>query len=78
MKTVQIQATKFFELLKLHDTSMWSVFAEMIDGEEKELVFLNDQEEVLFHYTLPKTLEQLQKDQVVFAEEYAKKIEESN
>lgn len=57
---------------------MWSIFAEMIDGEEKEIVFLNHQEEVLFHYRLPKTLEQLQKDQEIFSKEYAKKIEESN
>ena len=36
MKTIHIQAKEFFELLKLKDQSMWDIFAQMIDGEEKE------------------------------------------
>ena len=35
MKKVHIQAKKFFELLKLKDTSMWDIFAQMVDGEPK-------------------------------------------
>ena len=37
MKTIHIQAKEFFELLKLKDQSMWDIFAQMIDGEEKEI-----------------------------------------
>ncbi len=57
---------------------MWSVFAQMIDGEKKELVFLNEKEEVLFSYELPTTKEQLDKDQQQFSKEYAKKLSERN
>lgn len=78
MKTVQIKANDFFDLLKSRDTSMWSVFAQMIDGEKKELVFLNEKEEVLFSYQLPTTKEQLDKDQQQFSKEYAKKLSERN
>ncbi len=78
MKNIQIKAKDFFELLKLKDTSMWEVFAQMIDGEEKELIFLDENENVLFHYILPKTLEQLQEEQKVFAKEYAEKISHIN
>lgn len=78
MKTVQIKANDFFDLLKSRDTSMWSVFAQMIDGEKKELVFLNEKEEVLFSYELPTTKEQLDKDQQQFSKEYAKKLSERN
>lgn len=78
MKTVQIQANDFFELLKSRDTSMWSVFAQMIDGEAKELVFLNENKQVLFSYQLPTTKEQLDLDQKQFAQEYAKKLSERN
>lgn len=73
MKVVQIQATKFFELLKLKDQSMWDIFAQMIDGEPKELVFL-EEEKFLFAYRLPATLEEMKKDKDIFTEKYAEKI----
>lgn len=73
MKVVQIQASKFFELLKLKDQSMWDIFAQMIDGEPKELVFL-DEEKFLFAYRLPATLEEMKKDKDIFTEKYAEKI----
>ncbi len=76
MKTVQIKASDFFELLKSRDTSMWSVFAQMIDGTEKELVFLNSENQVLFSYVLPTNKETLDKDQARFAQEYGKKLAE--
>ena len=38
MKSVQIKAQDFFEILKLRDASMWDIFAQMIDGEEKEFI----------------------------------------
>lgn len=74
MKTIHIKATDFFELLKLRETSMWDIFSQMIDGEEKEIVFLNEEQEVLFHYILPKTIEKLREDRKVFAEEFIKKM----
>ena len=64
MKTIHIQAKEFFELLKLKDQSMWDIFAQMIDGEEK----------FLFGYRLPATLEKMQEDKKLFAEKYAEKI----
>lgn len=74
MQNITIKANDFFELLKLKDQSMWDVFAQMIDGEEKEIVFLNDQKQYLFHYILPKTIEKMQEDKVLFAKEYADKL----
>lgn len=74
MKIIQIKASQFFELLKSRDTSMWEIFAQMIDGEEKELVFLDDEENILFNYILPKNLDQLNKDRETFAKEYSEKL----
>lgn len=74
MKTIQIQASQFFDLLKQKDTSMWEIFAQMIDGEEKEIIFLDDEEKILFNYILPENVEKLKEDQKVFAKEYAGKI----
>lgn len=74
MKIIQIKASQFFKLLKMKDTSMWEIFAQMIDGEEKELIFLDDEEKILFNYILPKNLEQLNKDREQFAKEYAEKL----
>jgi hypothetical protein len=77
MKTIQIKAAPFFELLKLKDTSMWEIFAQMISEEEQELVFTNEKDEVLFNYKLPKNIEQLKEDQKIFAKEYAEKLEQN-
>lgn len=74
MQNITIKANDFFELLKLKDQSMWDVFAQMIDGEEKEIVFLNDDKQYIFHYVLPKTIEKLQEDKVLFAKEYSDKL----
>ena len=78
MKTVEIKAASFFELLKLNGQSMWDVFALMIDGEEQLIIFFDDEEKELFEYNLPKTLEQLKQDQENFSKEYAEKIAEFN
>lgn len=77
MKTIQIKAKPFFELLKMKDTSMWEIFAQMISEEEQSLIFLNDKEEVLFIYQLPTNLEKLDEDQKTFAKEYAEKLQEN-
>ena len=74
MKIIQIKASQFFELLKSRDTSMWEIFAQMIDGEEKELIFLDEEEKILFNYILPINLDQLNKDREKFAKEYAEKL----
>ena len=57
---------------------MWEIFAQMIDGEEKELIFLDDEEKILFNYILPVSLEQLNKDREQFAKEYAEKLSHLN
>ncbi|TXF77612.1 hypothetical protein [Chryseobacterium sp.] len=74
MKTIQINAAQFFELLKLKDTPMWEIFAQMIDGEEKEIIFLDDEDKILFNYILPQNLEKLKEDQEKFSTEYAEKL----
>ena len=74
MKTIHIQAKEFFELLRLKDQSMWDIFAQMIDGKEKEILFLDEEEKFLFGYLLPATLEKMQEDKKLFTEKYAEKI----
>ena len=69
MKIIQIKANDFFELIKLKDTSMWEIFSQMIDGEEKEILFLDEEEKVLFSYILPQNLEKLEEDRKTFAKE---------
>lgn len=78
MKTIQIKATPFFEMLKTNDTSMWEIFAQLMDGEEKELIFTDDQDQILFSYTLPDSLEKLNEDREKFAQEYAEKLSGMN
>lgn len=74
MKNIEIKAEPFFELLKLKGQSMWEVFAQMIDGEEKLIVFIDAEEKALFEYLLPKNEDQLKVDQKRFSEEYAEKV----
>ncbi len=78
MKIIQIKANDFFELIKLKDTSMWEIFSQMIDNEEKEILFLNEDEKVLFSYILPKNLEKLEEDRKTFTKEYAEKMSNLN
>ena len=74
MKNIQIKASSFFELLKMKDTSMWEIFAQMIEKEEKEIIFLDDEEKILFIYLLPNNLEKLDEDRKEFAQEYSEKL----
>lgn len=78
MKSVKIQATQFFELLKLKDQSMWEIFAQMIDGEPKEIIFVDEEDKFLFAYQLPASLEEMQKDKELFVEKYAEKLMMNN
>lgn len=66
MKTIEIKADSFFEMLKLNGVSMWDLFRNMIDGEEKKLVFINEKKEVVATYQLPKTEEELNEDYSAF------------
>lgn len=78
MKTVEINTRSFFEMLKERDASMWDVFAQLIDGTPKTLLFTGDEGEVLFSYSLPETEEQLKAGQKRFAEEYQSKLNALN
>ncbi|MDX9705798.1 MAG: hypothetical protein RBT46_08855 [Weeksellaceae bacterium] len=77
MKIIQIKAEDFFEMLKIHGVSMWDLFKNMIDGEEKQLVFLNEKNEVVAFYQLPKTEEELTEDFEVFKESIKTKINQN-
>ena len=53
---------------------MWEIFAQMIEKEEKEIIFLDDEEKILFTYLLPNNLEKLDEDRKEFAQEYSEKL----
>jgi len=74
MKTVQIKADAFFEMLKLNGASMWDLFEKMIDGEEKQLFFTNDENQVVATYILPKTKQELDKDQQILKDSLIKQL----
>jgi hypothetical protein len=74
MKNILIQASSFFELLKMKDTSMWEIFAQMINEDEKEIIFLDNEEKILFTYLLPNNLEKLEEDRKQFSQEYSEKL----
>jgi hypothetical protein len=50
MQKIEIKADQFFELLKLKDTPCGRFFAQMIDGNEKEIIFLDGEDKILFNY----------------------------
>ena len=77
MKKIQIKTKDFFELLKIKETSMWDIFTQMIDNEEKEIIFLDNDNNILFNYILPNNIEKLQSDKKIFIENFALKIKES-
>ena len=74
MEMIQIKASAFFDLLKMKDTSMWEVFSQMIGEKEKEIVFLDNEDKILFNSILPNHLDQLNKDREKFSKEYADKL----
>ena len=78
MRKIEIKAEQFFELLKLKDTSMWSVFAQLIDGEEKEIIFLDNEEKILFNYILPSNPEKLEEDRKEFSKQFSDKLSTMN
>ncbi|MGL6129762.1 hypothetical protein BBI01_04875 [Chryseobacterium artocarpi] len=74
MQTIEIKAEAFFELLKLKDTSMWEIFSQMINGEEKEIIFLDNEDKILFNYILPSDPEKLEEDRKEFSKQFADKL----
>lgn len=77
MKKIQIKTKDFFELLKIKETSMWDIFTQMIDNEKKEIIFLDNDNNILFNYILPNNIEKLQSDKKIFIENFSLKIKES-
>ncbi|WP_426277099.1 hypothetical protein ACN9MN_17500 [Chryseobacterium sp. S-02] len=78
MQKIEIKADQFFELLKLKDTSMWEIFAQMIDGNEKEIIFLDHEDKILFNYVLPSTKEKMEEDRKEFSKQFADKLSNLN
>lgn len=78
MQKIEIKADQFFELLKLKDTSMWEIFAQMIDGNEKEIIFLDHEDKILFNYILPSTKEKMKEDRTEFSKQFADKLANLN
>ncbi|HAO08724.1 MAG TPA: hypothetical protein DIW37_12540 [Chryseobacterium sp.] len=78
MQKIEIKAEQFFELLKLKDTSMWEIFAQMIDGNEKEIIFLDNENKILFNYILPSTPEKMEEDRKEFSKQFADKLANLN
>ncbi|ALR29701.1 MULTISPECIES: hypothetical protein [Chryseobacterium] len=74
MQKIEIKAEQFFELLRLKDTSMWEIFSQMIDGNEKEIIFLDNEDKILFNYFLPATQEKLEEDRKEFSKQFADKL----
>ncbi|KMQ69354.1 hypothetical protein ACM39_04520 [Chryseobacterium sp. FH2] len=78
MQKIEIKAEQFFELLKLKDTPMWEIFSQMIDGNEKELIFLDNENKILFNYFLPSTQEKLEDDRKEFSKQFTDKLNNLN
>lgn len=74
MKTIQIKADQFFEMLKNNGVSMWDLFRNLIDGEEKQLLFLDKDEKIIAEYILPKTVEELDEDLETFKRTISSKV----
>lgn len=74
MNCYQVKAAEFFDMLKSRDTSMWEIFAQMIDGSEKKLIFIDEKSQVLFDLILPETKEELDVLRKKFNEEFALRL----
>lgn len=76
MKTIEIQAQAFFDRIKGLDVSMWSMFEEMVNPEEEQLViFLDEAGKEIAHYILPTNISQVKEDQKIFAESFKEKLQ---
>ena len=57
---------------------MWEIFSQMIDGNEKEMVFLDNEDKVLFSYILPADQEKLEEDRKEFSKQFSDKLANFN
>lgn len=78
MKKIEIKAEQFFDVLKLKDVSMWEIFSQMIDGEEKEIIFIDQEDKILFNYILPDNHEKLEEDRKEFSKQFSEKLANMN
>lgn len=78
MQKIEIKADQFFELLRLKDVSMWEIFAQMITKNEKELIFLDHEDKILFNYILPDNKEKLEEDRKEFSKQFSDKLNHLN
>ncbi|MCU7613223.1 hypothetical protein N0B16_02140 [Chryseobacterium sp. GMJ5] len=78
MQKIEIKADQFFELLRLKDVSMWEIFAQMITENEKELIFLDHEDKILFNYILPDNKEKLEEDRKEFSKQFSDKLNHLN
>ena len=56
---------------------MWDVFEKMIDGEEKQIIFLDKDEKVVTTYILPQTIDQLKADKEIFNKTFTEKLSQN-
>lgn len=78
MKTIEIKTKPFFELLKKRETSMWTMFEEMMKEDEEQLIlFLDEGGKEIAHYVLPCNREQIKEDQKLFAESFKQRLKAS-
>jgi hypothetical protein len=82
MQTIEIKAQAFFETffekIKEHQLSMWDLLEQMIDGNEKMVLFLDEKNNILMQYLLPATKEKLKLDQKEFAQLFQDRISNKN
>lgn len=57
---------------------MWAIFSQMIDGNEKEIIFLDNEDKVLFNYVLPSEQEKLEEDRKEFSKQFSDKLANFN
>ncbi|STD03774.1 hypothetical protein [Chryseobacterium carnipullorum] len=50
----------------------------MIDGNEKEIIFLDNEDKVLFNYILPANQEKLEEDRKEFSKQFSDKLANFN
>lgn len=78
MQKIEIKADDFFELLRLKDVSMWEIFSQMVDENEKEIIFLDQENKILFNYILPASKEKLEEDRKEFSKQFSEKLSNLN
>lgn len=78
MQTIEIKAQAFFEKIKERQLSMWDLLEQLIDGNEKTVLFLDEKDNVLMQYLLPATKEKLKLDQKAFAQLFRDRISNKN